>query len=85
MQSMFKCYRIFFLALLFLQSIQGKEISSVSYQNKVFPILEKHCIQCHGSEKQKGDVRFDTLSIDFLKDRTAAETWHDASDQIKLG
>ena len=30
-------------------------------------------------------MRFDTLSIDFLKDRTAAETWHDASDQIKLG
>ena len=82
---MFKYYRIFLLALFFLHSIQGKEISSASYQAQVLPILEKHCIQCHGPEKQKGDVRFDTLSIDFLKDRTAAETWHDASDQIKLG
>ena len=82
---MFKYYRIFLLALFFLHSIQGKEISSVSYQAQVLPALEKHCIQCHGPEKQKGDVRFDTLSIDFLKDRTAAETWHDASDQIKLG
>ena len=82
---MFKYYRIFLLGLFFLHSIQGKEISSVSYQAKILPILEKHCIQCHGPEKQKGDVRFDTLSIDFLKDRTAAETWHDASDQIKLG
>ena len=71
--------------MFFLHSIQGKEISSVSYQAQVLPALEKHCIQCHGPEKQKGDVRFDTLSIDFLKDRTAAETWHDASDQIKLG
>ena len=85
MQSLFKYYRIFFPALFFLHSIQGKEISSVSYQAQVLPILEKHCIQCHGPEKQKGDVRFDTLSIDFLKDRAAAETWHDASDQIKLG
>ena len=85
MQSLFKYYRIFFPALFFLHSIQGKEISTVSYQAKILPILEKHCIQCHGPEKQKGDVRFDTLSIDFLKDRTAAETWHDASDQIKLG
>ena len=85
MQSLFKYYRIFLLALFFLHSIQGKEISSVSYQAQVLPILEKHCIQCHGPEKQKGDVRFDTLSIDFLKDRAAAETWHDASDQIKLG
>ena len=82
---MFKYYRIFLLALFFLHSIQGKEISSASYQAQVLPILEKHCIQCHGPEKQKGDVRFDTLSFDFLKDRTAAETWHDASDQIKLG
>lgn len=82
---MFKYYRIFLLALFFLHSIQGKEISSVSYQAQVLPILEKHCIQCHGPEKQKGDLRFDTLSIDFLKDRAAAETWHDASDQIKLG
>ena len=85
MQSLFKYYRIFLLGLFFLHSIQGKEISSASYQAQVLPILEKHCIQCHGPEKQKGDVRFDTLSFDFLKDRTAAETWHDASDQIKLG
>ena len=85
MQSLFKYYRIFFPALFFLHSIQGKEISSVSYQAQVLPALEKHCIQCHGPEKQKGDVRFDSLSFDFLKDRTAAETWHDASVQIKLG
>ena len=82
---MFKYSRILFLVLFYLHSIQGKEISPVSYKAQVLPILEKHCIQCHGPEKQKGDVRFDTLSIDFLKDRSAAETWHDASDQIKLG
>ena len=35
--------------------------------------------------KQKGDVQLDTLSPDFLNDRRAAEIWHDASDQIKLG
>ena len=85
MQSLFKYYRIFLLALFFLHSIQGKEISSVSYQAKILPILEKHCVECHGADKQKGDIRLDTLSTDFLNDRRAAEIWHDASDQIKLG
>ena len=48
-------------------------------------MLEEYCIKCHGADKQKGDVRLDTLSTDFLNDRRAAEIWHDASDQIKLG
>ncbi|MGY8713971.1 MAG: DUF1587 domain-containing protein, partial [Verrucomicrobiia bacterium] len=79
---------IFFviIANLFLfLTVRGEVVVSYHFQNDVFPILKKHCIKCHGLEKQKGDVRLDTLSIDFLKDRTAAETWHDASDQIKLG
>ena len=82
---MFKYYRIFLLALFFLHSIQGKEISTVSYQDKILPLLETHCVECHGADKQKGDIRLDTLSTDFLNDRRAAEIWHDASDQIKLG
>ncbi len=27
--------------------------------------LEKHCIRCHGPEKEKGDLRLDRLSRDF--------------------
>ena len=48
-------------------------------------MLKKNCIKCHGFEKQKGDIRLDTLSSDFLNDRRSAEIWHDVSDQIKLG
>ena len=58
--------------------------SLYSYEKDVRPILESHCVKCHGPDKQKGKLRFDTLSTDFLKDRAAAETWHDASDQVKL-
>lgn len=28
----------------------------------VLPILEKHCIACHGAEKQKGDYRMDSFA-----------------------
>ena len=57
----------------------------ISYKNSIYPVLEEYCIKCHGADKQKGDVRLDTISPDFLNDRRAAEIWHDASDQIKLG
>ena len=55
------------------------------FEQSVKPILDVHCVKCHGPDKQKGKLRLDTLSTDFLKDRAAAETWHDASDQVKLG
>jgi uncharacterized membrane protein len=32
----------------------------VSYVRDVAPLLEKYCIKCHGEEKQKGELRFDS-------------------------
>lgn len=52
------------------------------YGSEIRPILEKHCFSCHGPEKQKNDIRFDTLSIDLLEDSAAAETWHDTLDVL---
>ena len=69
----------------FLSQAKTGQASLYTYERDVRPILDAHCIKCHGPEKQKGKSRFDTLSTDFLKDRAAAETWHDASDQVKLG
>ena len=55
------------------------------FEEQVRPILENKCFSCHGPEKQKGKVRLDTLGRDFVNDRRAAETWHDALDAINLG
>src|SRR5438132_12650255 len=30
------------------------------FSREVRPLLEKHCLKCHGPEKQKGGLRFDT-------------------------
>lgn len=35
-------------------------VEDVDFLADVWPILEAKCIQCHGPEKQKGKVRFDT-------------------------
>src|SRR6266581_2212982 len=33
----------------------------VTYATDIKPIFEKSCIKCHGSEKQKGKLRLDSL------------------------
>jgi hypothetical protein len=46
--------------------------------------LEKHCISCHGPEKQKGDLRIDQLLRDF---KLGADThhWAEVIEQINSG
>lgn len=56
---------------------------SGEYPTKIRPLLEQHCIRCHGPEKQKGKLRLDTLSPDFSG--PAAETWHDVLENLNLG
>jgi len=34
---------------------------AVEFDNNVRPLLELHCVKCHGSDKQKGGLRLDTL------------------------
>jgi len=51
---------------------------------KLRPFLEKHCFDCHGAEKQKGDYRFDTITSDFGELETL-ETWQTILDQLNLG
>ncbi|MAF21384.1 MAG: hypothetical protein CMP26_02130 [Roseibacillus sp.] len=54
------------------------------FENEVQPVLRKHCFSCHGPEKQKGDLRFDSLDPDMVHGN-AGETWHDALDVINRG
>jgi mono/diheme cytochrome c family protein len=46
--------------------------------------LQKHCIRCHGPEKEKGDLRIDRLSRDF---KLGADThhWAEVIEQVNSG
>ena len=46
--------------------------------------LEKHCISCHGPEKEKGDLRIDQLSRDF-KLGADAHHWAEMIEQVNSG
>jgi hypothetical protein len=46
--------------------------------------LEKHCVRCHGPQKEEGDIRIDRLSRDF-KAGLDSHHWAEAIDKINSG
>ena len=46
--------------------------------------LETHCIQCHGSEKEKGDLRIDQLSRNFQLGEDS-HLWAEVIERINSG
>ncbi len=77
---------IYYLGLVFaIQLSWGYEmLDSSIHVDAVKPFLEKHCIHCHGPEKQKGKLRLDDLAGDFL-DSESAGKWIEVMDNINLG
>ena len=60
-------------------------LSSAAHSAEPFDaFLEKHCIRCHGPEKEKGDLRIDQLSRDF---KLGADThhWAEMIEQVNSG
>ena len=52
--------------------------------NELKPFLKKNCFECHGPDKQKNDIRFDSLGTD-LSDKRTLEIWQEVLDQLNLG
>ncbi len=48
-------------------------------------ILDQHCVACHGPQVQNAGVRLDGLSSNLVRDRRAAETWHDVRNALNRG
>ncbi|MCB1235226.1 MAG: DUF1592 domain-containing protein, partial [Verrucomicrobiae bacterium] len=46
--------------------------------------LQTHCVSCHGPDKEKGDLRIDELSRDFLLG-VDAHLWAEVLEQINAG
>lgn len=59
-------------------------VEALKYKNEVKPVMEKYCFECHGADKQKGDVRLDILHWDMING-PHAESWHTALDMINSG
>jgi mono/diheme cytochrome c family protein len=57
---------------------------SVAFAQVVKPFIAKHCTSCHGPEKQKGDLRLDTITTDFASPATAGH-WMEVMERINSG
>ncbi|MEC8557301.1 MAG: DUF1592 domain-containing protein [Planctomycetota bacterium] len=62
---------------------QQLKAASTMYQREIQPLLEKHCIDCHGPELQKAMLRLDLLDPTFAG--PAAETWQDVLNKLSIG
>lgn len=67
-----------------LSALLVADFSLVSAVEPMDGFLEKHCIGCHGPEKEKGDLRIDKLSRDF---KLGADThhWAEMIEQVNSG
>src|SRR5438034_4827829 len=54
------------------------------YDDQVRPFLVRHCLECHGVEKPKGDLRLDQLALDFA-DPASRERWLTVRKRLQAG
>jgi hypothetical protein len=41
-------------------AVQDQVEDDVDFRAQIWPILQAHCIECHGPQKQKGELRLDS-------------------------
>ena len=68
-----------FIAFAFLSGVV-----SVSAAEPFEAFLQKHCVRCHGPQKEEGDIRIDRLSRDF-KAGVDTHHWAEALDKLNSG
>lgn len=61
------------------------ESARAELHSSVGPFIEKHCIACHGPEKQEGGFRFDRIAGVRLTHAADAEVWAAILEQLKTG
>ncbi len=76
--------RFLFLPALFLALPLGAAVPPAEVPAKHRALLEKHCLYCHGPEKQKGKFRLDDLSH-TIADVETAEKWQKVLNAMNAG
>ena len=59
-------------------------MASASAAEPFEAFLKKHCIRCHGPQKEEGDIRIDRLSRDFTSGLDSHQ-WAEALDKVNSG
>ena len=54
------------------------------FRKQIRPVLDRHCIRCHGPVRAESDLRLDRLNPDLIQGPDA-DTWHDVLNRLNLG
>jgi len=65
--------------------VSAEPSDAPDFKRDVLPILQSHCVRCHGPKKQESRIRLDNLSTDLLNNRAAAENWHEVLNVLNAG
>jgi mono/diheme cytochrome c family protein len=78
--------RVALVPLLFALALPARadEPPADSFRARVKPLIERHCVDCHGPDVQKAKLRLDNLAPDLRDARTAA-TWAAVHDKLASG
>ena len=74
-----------FSVLISVSARGAEDEARIEFEKDIRPVLQKFCVRCHGPKEQNGRMRFDTLSTDLIKDRAAAEDWHETLNVMNRG
>ena len=75
--------KLAFLSTL-LFCVSGLALENVSYSEKIYPFLERHCIECHGGKKVKAKLDFTKIKTKEDIDKHF-ELWEEALELIHDG
>src|SRR3954470_17015602 len=75
---------VLLVAVAFTSPVARAEEPAGSFKAKVKPLIEAHCVDCHGPDVQQAKLRLDNLSPDLRDERTAA-TWALVHDKLVSG
>ena len=66
---------------LVVRSLSGlaSDVGGSVFLAKVAPIVQKHCVSCHGGERPKGDLALDALAPDLGKN---GDAWKSVMDRL---
>ncbi|MCB1086872.1 MAG: DUF1587 domain-containing protein, partial [Verrucomicrobiae bacterium] len=62
----------------------GGQERAATYTTTLQPLIEAHCLDCHGPDSQKAGLRLDTLSTE-LSDAAALNRWVKVHDRLAAG
>ena len=78
------CGKLLAIGCFFVLPLFSNHLDAAETVAEFEAFLKTYCVSCHGEEKQKGDHRFDALTLN-LSDSNNLRSWQNILDVLHLG